>query len=35
MVLTEVRCGGENSRHDIAVLVFRPARFEAPRRIQS
>jgi hypothetical protein len=23
MVLTEVRCGGENYRHDIAVLVFR------------
>lgn len=25
MVLTEVRCGGENYRHDIAVLVFRSA----------
>jgi hypothetical protein len=25
MVLTEVRCGGENYRHDIAVLVFRTA----------
>jgi hypothetical protein len=25
MVLTEVRCGGENYRHDIAVLVFRRA----------
>jgi hypothetical protein len=25
MVLTEVRCGGENLRHDIAVLVFKPA----------
>ena len=25
MVLTEVHCGGENYRHDIAVLVFRPA----------
>jgi hypothetical protein len=25
MVLTEVRCGGENYRHDIAVLVFRHA----------
>lgn len=25
MLLTEVRCGGENHRHDIAVLVFRPA----------
>lgn len=24
MVLTEVRCGGENYRDDIAVLVFRP-----------
>lgn len=23
MVLTEVCCGGENNRHDIAVLVFR------------
>lgn len=23
MVLTEVRCGGENYRHDIAVLIFR------------
>lgn len=29
MVLTEVRCGGEDYRHDIAVLVFRPA---APAR---
>jgi hypothetical protein len=29
MVLTEVRCGGENYRHDIAVLVFRPANGEA------
>jgi hypothetical protein len=28
MVLTEVRCGGENYRHDIAVLVFRPANGE-------
>lgn len=25
MVLAEVRCGGENYRHDIAVLVFRTA----------
>ncbi|HEX7478483.1 MAG TPA: hypothetical protein VF331_11795 [Polyangiales bacterium] len=25
MVLTEVRCGGENYQHDIAELVFRPA----------
>ncbi len=25
MVLTEVRCGGENFRHDVAVLVFRRA----------
>jgi hypothetical protein len=25
MTLTEVRCGGENYRHDIAVLVFRRA----------
>jgi hypothetical protein len=25
MVLTEVRCGGENGRHDIAVLIFRRA----------
>jgi len=25
MVLTEVRCGGENYRHDVAVLVFRRA----------
>jgi hypothetical protein len=29
MVLTEARCGGENYRHDIAVLVFRPANVEA------
>lgn len=29
MVLTEVRCGGENYRHDIAVLVFRTASGEA------
>jgi len=29
MVLTEIRCGGENYRHDIAVLVFRPANVEA------
>jgi hypothetical protein len=29
MVLTEVRCGGENYRHDVAVLVFRPAGAEA------
>lgn len=29
MVLTEVRCGGENYRHDIAELVFRPADAEA------
>ena len=29
MVLTEVRCGGENNRHDIAVLVFRPATIQA------
>jgi hypothetical protein len=28
MVLTEVRCGGENYRHDIAVLVFRRASAE-------
>ncbi|MBI4817303.1 MAG: hypothetical protein HY791_13655 [Deltaproteobacteria bacterium] len=26
MVLTEVHCGGEHGRHDIAVLVFRTAR---------
>jgi hypothetical protein len=26
MVLSEVRCGGENLRHDIAVLVFKPVR---------
>lgn len=25
MVLTEVRCGGEFARYDVAVLVFRPA----------
>jgi len=25
MVLAELRCGGEDHRHDIAVLVFRPA----------
>lgn len=25
MVLAEVRCGGEGGRHDVAVLVFRPA----------
>lgn len=31
MVLTEVRCGGEDYRHDIAVLVFRPAGAEASR----
>jgi hypothetical protein len=29
MVLVEVRCGGENYRHDIAVLVFRRAGAEA------
>jgi hypothetical protein len=29
MVLTEVRCGGENYRYDVAVLVFRPAAAEA------
>ncbi len=29
MVLTEVRCGGEGYRHDIAVLVFRRAGAEA------
>ena len=29
MLLTEVRCGGENYRHDIAVLVFRTASGEA------
>jgi len=28
MVLTEVQCGGENYRHDIAVLVFRRAGVE-------
>ena len=31
MVLTEVRCGGENYRHDIAVLVFRTAGAEATK----
>jgi hypothetical protein len=30
-VLTEVRCGGENYRNDIAVLVFRPAGAEASK----
>ena len=25
MVLAKVACGGENLRHDIAVLVFEPA----------
>jgi hypothetical protein len=25
MMLVEVRCGGENYRHDVAVLVFKPA----------
>jgi hypothetical protein len=30
MVLTEVRCGGENHTHDIAVLVFRRASLESP-----
>jgi hypothetical protein len=29
MVLTEVRCGGDNNRHDIAELVFRPASADA------
>jgi hypothetical protein len=29
MVVAEVRCGGENCRHDIAVVVFRPAKVEA------
>ena len=29
MLLTEVRCGGENYRYDVAVLVFRPAVAEA------
>ena len=29
MLLSEVRCSGENYRHDIAVLVFRPADAEA------
>ena len=29
MVLTKVRCSGENNRHDVAVLVFRPATIEA------
>lgn len=29
MVLTDVRCGGESFRYDIAVLVFRPAAAEA------
>lgn len=29
MVLAEVRCGGENSGHDVAVLVFRRAHVEA------
>lgn len=29
MVLSEIRCGGENYRHDIAVLVLRPASAEA------
>jgi len=31
MVLAEVRCGGENYRHDIAVLVFRTAGTEATK----
>lgn len=31
MVLTEVRCSGENNRHDIAVLVFRPRTAEASK----
>jgi hypothetical protein len=25
MVLSEVRCGGEYGRHDMAVLLFRPS----------
>jgi hypothetical protein len=28
MVLTEVHCGGEDYRYDVAVLVFRPATIE-------
>jgi hypothetical protein len=35
MVLTEVRCGGENYQHDIAVLVFRPAGVEAPVQLMA
>lgn len=31
LVLTEVRCGGEDYRHDLAVLVFRRAKVEASR----
>jgi hypothetical protein len=31
MVLTEVRCGGDGYRHDIAVLVFRTAGAEATK----
>lgn len=27
MTLTEVRCGGENLNHDVAVLVFSPATY--------
>jgi hypothetical protein len=25
MVLADVRCGGENNQHDVAILVFRHA----------
>jgi hypothetical protein len=31
MVLAEIRCGGENNRYDIAVLVFRRAAAEASK----
>jgi hypothetical protein len=31
MVLTEVCCGGENHRHDIAVLIFPRADAEATK----
>ena len=26
MVLASIKCGGEHLRHDVAILVFKPAR---------